>query len=84
MELQIPPATLLTLRQDTVEDTEQLDDTLLAPRASGCRELDGERMRASIMAADLDPAMANANAADQLDIGEEAFDAHEVRVLVAV
>lgn len=31
MELQVPPATLLTLRQDTVEDTEKLDDALLTP-----------------------------------------------------
>lgn len=68
MELQVSPATLLTLRQDSIEDTEQLNDALLPPRAPRSRELDSERMSAAVMAADLDPTMANTNTANQLNI----------------
>lgn len=41
-------------------------------------------MRAAVMAANLDPTMTNANAADKLNIREKALNAHKVRVLISV
>ena len=84
MELEISPPTLLAFSQDTVEDAEQLQDTLLTSRASSSGELNSERVHASVVATNPEATMANTNTANQLHIREEALNAYKVGVLIAM
>lgn len=84
MEVEIPTSTLLSFAERSIEVSEQLQNALLAS-AMACRGvLDREWMNASIMAPNLESAMADANRANKINIWQEALNANEVLVLVFV
>lgn len=84
VEIEVSPTTLLALAQHSIEDAEQLQNSLLAPAVSSGRMLDSKRMNTAIVTADLQPTVADTNAADQIYVRQEAIDANEVLVLVLV